>query len=53
MEFLRMGGYAVFVWPAFAITAVVMIANLIAARRREAEALIVLRRRRDAGSVQP
>ena len=53
IDFLRMGGYAVFVWPAFAITAIVMIANLVAARRREAEALAVVRRRRDAGSTQP
>lgn len=48
-----MGGYAVFVWPAFAITAIVMIANLFAARRREAEALTVLRRRREAVGTQP
>ena len=47
-----MGGYAVFVWPAFAITAIVMIGNVVAARRREAEALALLRRRREAGSTQ-
>ena len=45
VEFLNMGGYAAFVWPAFGITAVIMVANLIAARRREAEALASLRRR--------
>ena len=32
-EFLNMGGYAAFVWPAFIITAIVMIANLVVARR--------------------
>ena len=40
-EFLGMGGYAGFVWPAFAITAVVLIGLLIASlrtlRMREAE----------------
>ena len=32
-EFLSMGGYAVFVWPAFAVTAVVMVALFIESRR--------------------
>ena len=45
VEFLNMGGYAAFVWPAFGITAFVMAANLMAACRREAEALTLLRRR--------
>jgi heme exporter protein D len=40
-DFLAMGGYAAYVWPAFGITAVVMIAMLWASRRalkaREAE----------------
>lgn len=48
--FLHMGGYAAFVWPAFGVTAAVMIANVVAARRREAAVLARLRRRRmDAG----
>ena len=29
MEFLDMGGYAGFVWPAYLITAAVLIANLL------------------------
>ncbi len=29
VEFLNMGGYAIFVWPAYLITAVVLIANLM------------------------
>lgn len=33
ITFLDMGGYAAFVWPAFAITAVVMILLLVASRR--------------------
>ena len=32
-EFLSMGGYAVFVWPAFGVTALVMIALLAASIR--------------------
>jgi heme exporter protein CcmD len=48
-EFLDMGGYAVFVWPAFLITAFVLGANIVAARRREAAVLAQLQRRRAAG----
>ena len=29
MEFLEMGGYATFVWPAYLITAAVLIANIL------------------------
>ena len=29
IEFLDMGGYAGFVWPAYLITAIVLIANLL------------------------
>ena len=32
-QFLSMGGYATFVWPAFAVCAVVMVALVIASRR--------------------
>lgn len=48
MHFLNMGGYARFVWPAFLITAFVMAANVVAARRRERAVLGDLRRRRNA-----
>ena len=34
MEFLDMGGYASFVWPAYLITATVLIANLLLPRLR-------------------
>ena len=47
-EFLNMGGYARFVWPAFVITAFVLAANVYAARRHERAVLADLRRRRDA-----
>lgn len=33
-EFLAMGGYAKYVWPAFGITAIVLVVNLLAARRQ-------------------
>jgi heme exporter protein D len=33
-DFLAMGGYAEFVWSSFGLTAIVMVFNLIAARRR-------------------
>jgi len=36
-EFLHMGGYAVYVWPAYAITAIVLILNWWSARRLEME----------------
>ena len=48
MQFLRMGGYAVFVWPAFAVTAIVLIANIVWARRRVAAVHAAIRRRHAA-----
>jgi len=33
-EFFSMGGYAVYVWPSFALTAIVMLANLYAVLRK-------------------
>ncbi len=48
-EFLAMGGYAGYVWSAFAITAAVLVGNLFAARRRHAAMLETLRRRYCAG----
>ena len=42
MEFLDMGGYAGFVWPAYLITTAVLIANLLLPRirhRRQRESL--------------
>src|SRR4030095_7182016 len=50
-EFLAMGGYAAFVWPAFLITAFILGANVVAARKREAAVLAHLRRRRAAGGA--
>lgn len=49
-EFLAMGGYAAYVWPAFGIALALLLALLVASRRRlksrEAE-LAALERTRD------
>ncbi len=44
-EFLAMGGYAAYVWPCFALTAVVLAWNVLAARRSHAAARQLARRR--------
>ena len=59
-EFLAMGGYAAFVWPAFAVTAAVMIGLLVASSRglrKESRTLDSLRPgrrrgRRDSGEAE-
>jgi heme exporter protein CcmD len=43
--FLKMGGYAQFVWPAYGLTALVLLWNWWAARRSETEAQVAARRR--------
>ncbi|HET8553079.1 MAG TPA: heme exporter protein CcmD [Gammaproteobacteria bacterium] len=40
-----MGGYAAYVWPAYGIVAIVMIANVVIARRRHRRVLEALQRR--------
>lgn len=49
-EFLSMGGYAAFIWPAYGLTAVVMVAllaaSIIKARASEAELELVQQTRR-------
>lgn len=35
IEFLNMGGYALYVWSAYAITMVVLAGNLVAAVRKK------------------
>jgi len=46
-QFLAMGGYAAFVWPAFAVAAAVLVGLLIVSlrtlRRREAALALLLR----------
>jgi heme exporter protein CcmD len=48
-EFLEMGGYAAFVWPAYALTLGVAVLNVVWARRALARAQAVARRRLAAG----
>jgi heme exporter protein CcmD len=52
-HFLAMGGYAQWVWSAFALTLIVLIGNVVAASRRYGQAVERLRARMDrpTGSV--
>jgi heme exporter protein D len=52
-EFLRMGGYAAFVWPCFALAAVVLVWNIAAARRLHAAATARAVQRAAAAKGQP
>ncbi|MGH8278187.1 MAG: heme exporter protein CcmD [Gammaproteobacteria bacterium] len=52
-EFITMGGYAAYVWPAYAIALVVMLANAVLPLRRQRMLLKDLRRRlHDRGGPQ-
>jgi heme exporter protein D len=44
-SFLDMGGYAAFVWPAYAVTLAVMVLNVVWARRALARSRAEARRR--------
>jgi heme exporter protein CcmD len=46
--FFEMGGYAAFVWPAYAVTLAVVVLNIVWARRALARSRIEARRRLDA-----
>lgn len=37
-SYISMGGYAAFVWPCFLLTAIVLVWNVVAARRLHAAA---------------
>lgn len=41
-EFLAMGGYAQYVWPAFGLAAAVLVYNFVAAQRRHSQAILRL-----------
>jgi heme exporter protein CcmD len=47
-HFLAMGGYAVYLWPCYALTALVVGVNLAAARRSLRQAQLEARRRIEA-----
>jgi heme exporter protein D len=44
-SFLDMGGYAAFVWPAYGVTLVVIVLNVVWARRALARSRSAARRR--------
>ena len=44
-EFLRMGGYAAFVWPSYALVLAIVIYNIVGARRALSEARRLAKRR--------
>ena len=46
-SFFNMGGYAVFVWTSYGLTALVLVWNWWAARRSEAEAQVGAKRRNE------
>ena len=50
-EFIAMGGYAAFVWPAYAVTFIVLIGNVLAARRSQRRAVQEARQRARAGQA--
>ena len=43
--FFNMGGYALFVWPSYALTLAIIVLNIIGARRALARARAEARRR--------
>ena len=45
IEFLRMGGYAAYVWPAYGITLAIVVLNIVWARRALGRARDEARRR--------
>ena len=49
-EFLTMGGYAAYVWPAYAVAAVVMIANAVLPSGRLKRLKAEIRRRKGGGA---
>jgi len=46
-KFFEMGGYAGYVWPAYGLTALILLWNWWAARRSEAEAQTAAKRRNE------
>jgi len=48
--FFEMGGYAQFVWPAYGLTALVLVWNWWSARRSETDAQTAARRRNELAS---
>jgi heme exporter protein CcmD len=51
-SFLDMGGYAAFVWPAYAVTLAVIVLNVVWARLALARARTAARHRQDRGEAR-
>ncbi|NDE01565.1 MAG: heme exporter protein CcmD [Gammaproteobacteria bacterium] len=49
-DFFSMGGYALFLWPAYAVTLLAIVVNVYTARRDLQSARMEARRRLSAGS---
>jgi heme exporter protein D len=45
-EFFAMGGYALYVWGSFSVTAAALAIEIVGLRRRRRQALLTLRRTR-------
>ena len=53
-EFFAMGGYAVYVWPSFALAAIILIANIVAPLQQRRRVLKeIARKLRRARKEQP
>jgi len=52
-EFFAMGGYAVFVWGSYAVTALVIVAELLLLRRRRRTCLRRISRRGNPEKIVP
>lgn len=50
-NFFAMGGYAVFVWPAYAVTFVVLVAAIVVSLQAHARAIKSLRQLEEEGSA--
>jgi len=57
-EFLNMGGYAAYVWPSYGLTLVIIVYNIVAARRllarsrEEARRRLAMREKRNDSAAQ-
>ncbi len=52
-EFISMGGYAAFVWPAYAVALIVLVGNIVSARSSHRRAIVDARRRAEAQESHP
>jgi heme exporter protein D len=50
-EFLNMGGYAIYVWPCYGLTLLILLMNGVLGRRRHAAEIAAARRRSQSREV--